>query len=166
MTPLAVVALLFVLPNARAAWQANLGALAQSQAELGIYEWPQWPYQDALRRNPAVDLDGAIARYQAALALDPANVTANRRLGQIALSRGDLTAAQGWLEAAYAAAPDERATRMLLGELYALHGDVARAQPLLAGVNGEQGQFDARRWWLGETATAEQRAWYDAAVGE
>ena len=55
---------------------------------------------------------------------------------------------------------------MLLGELYALHGDVARAQPLLAGVNGEQGQFDARRWWLGETATAEQRAWYAEAVGE
>ena len=166
MTPLAALALLFVLPHARAAWQANLGAVAQSQAELGIYAWPAWPYQDALRRNPMVDLDGAIARYQAALALDPANVTANRRLGQIALSRGDVPAAQGWLAAAYAAAPDERATRMLLGEVYALQGEVDQARALLAGVNGEQGQFEARRWWIGETATAEQQAWYDAALGQ
>lgn len=166
MTPLAAVALLFVLPNARAAWQANLGAVAQSQAELGIYAWPLWPYQDALRRNEAVDLEGAQARYQAALLLDPGNETANRRLGQIALSRGDIQAAKGWLAAAYAASPDNRATRMLLGEVYALQGEVARARALLAGVNGEQGQFDARRWWLGETATAEQVGWYEAAVGE
>ena len=96
------------LPGSQAVIQANLGALAQARAELSVYQWPAWPIQDALRRSPEVDLAPAIAHYQAALALDPRNVAANRRLGQIELSDGQYDAARQHLEAAFAAAPGQR----------------------------------------------------------
>ena len=149
---LAMTVLLALLPQTRAAFQANLGAVTQTRAELGAYEWPRWPIQDALRRqapgSPSpVDLAPAIARYEAALALDPANVTADRRLGQIELSRGEDAAARRHLAAAYAAAPDQRATRQLLGESYAIAGDAARAIALWSTIDLSQGQLALRRWW-------------------
>jgi tetratricopeptide (TPR) repeat protein len=155
-----VVTLLLIaalLPPVRAAFQADLGALAQTRAELSVYRWPDWPVQDALRRSPQVDLAPAIARYRAALALDPANVTANRRLGQIEMSRGDYAAALAHLQRAYAAAPDQRATRQLLGEAYAVTGDTARAAELWATVDLSAGQLPGRAWWydhVGEKAIA------------
>ena len=50
---------LALLPASRAAFQANLGTLAQTRAELSRYQWPAWPIQDALRRSPEVDLEPA-----------------------------------------------------------------------------------------------------------
>jgi hypothetical protein len=123
---LALIAFLF-LPSWHAALQSNLGALAQSRAELAVYRWPDWPSQDALRRSSEIDLTPALARYRAALAKNPTDVTANRRLGQIELSVGEYESARGHLEAAYAVAPDQRATRQLLGESYAVTGDIEQA---------------------------------------
>jgi len=164
LAPLAVVAILFAWPGSRAAWQANLGAVAQTRAELFLYTWPAWPIQDALRRSPVIDLAPAIARYQAALALDPANVTANRRLGQIALSRGDRAQARLWLEAAYTRQPDHPATRLLLGEVYALDGEPEQAVALWRTLDLSMGQLDGRRWWIGETGTPADVAAFDAAL--
>jgi O-antigen ligase len=127
--------------------QANLGALAQTRAELSIYRWPEWPIQDALRRSSEVDLTPALARYRTTLALDADNVTANRRMGQIELSWGEYEAARKHLETAYAAAPDQRATRQMLGEVYALAGEVERAVPLWETLDLGQQQLDIRRWW-------------------
>jgi predicted Zn-dependent protease len=153
-TVLTVAAL--ALPGSRAVIQANLGALAQARAELSVYQWPAWPIQDALRRSPEVDLAPAIAHYQAALALDPRNVAANRRLGQIELSDGQYDAARQHLEAAFAAAPGQRATRQMLGESYAIAGDVARAASLWRTVNLDQGQLAARQWWYEYIGDAER----------
>lgn len=164
LTPLAAVALLFVWPGSQAAWQANLGAVAQTRAELFLYTWPEWPIQDALRRSSAVDLAPAIARYQAALAYDPANATSNRRLAQIALSQGDREQARLWLEAAAVRLPDHRATRLLLGEVYALAGEPARAAALWQPLDLSLGQLDVRRWWISETGTSADVAAFDAAV--
>ena len=144
------------LPGGRAVIQANLGALAQARAELSVYRWPAWPIQDALRRSPEVDLAPAIAHYRAALALDPRNVAANRRLGQIELSDGQYDAARQHLEAAFAAAPGQRATRQMLGESYAIAGDVARAASLWQTVNLDQGQLAARQWWYEYIGDAER----------
>jgi putative inorganic carbon (HCO3(-)) transporter len=146
--------LLALLPGTRALAQANLGALLQTRAELSVYQWPKWPIQDALRRQaqgspPPVDLAPAIARYRAALALDPGNAAANRRLGQIELSLGDYAAAEAHLAAAYARAPDQRATRQLLGETAALAGNPARAVALWRSVDPGQGQLQLRAWWYG-----------------
>ena len=163
---LALIAILALglLPGTRAAFQANLGALAQTRAELAVYHWPDTPLQDALRRPVAfstvsdIDLGRAIGRYRAALALNPANAAANRRLGQIELSRGQYVEAQMHLTAANAAAPAQRATRQLLAEAYAIGGEIERAVPLLRTVDLSQGQVSLRTWWydaLGETANAE-----------
>jgi tetratricopeptide (TPR) repeat protein len=144
---LLVVAVLLVLPGSRATGLANLGAVAQSRAELAVYRWPDVGIQDELRRLELVDLAPAIGYYQAALALDPNNVTANRRLGQIGLSMGDQAVAREHLERAYAAAPGERATRQLLAEVYAVAGEVERARDLWDSVDTAQGQLDGRIWW-------------------
>ncbi len=153
-----------LLPAARATAQANLGAVLQTRAELSVYRWPTWPLQDALRRSPQVDLAPAIARYQAALALDPGNVTANRRLGQIELARGEEAAARQHLEAAYAAAPEQRATRQLLGESYAIAGDVERAAALWRTVDVSQQQLELRRWWYEHIGEEERAHWIQRAA--
>lgn len=151
-------ALLTFAPAGQAVLHANLGALAQTRAELSLYRWPEWPLQDELRRTGAVDLAPIVARYNAALAENPANATANRRLGQIELALGQYEAARGHLEAAYAAAPGHRATRQLLAESYAIAGDVQRAAALLATVDTSLNQMDARIFWynhVGEPHYAE-----------
>lgn len=134
-------------PTARSYFQSNLGAVAQTQAELSVYAWPQWPIQDELRRSVTIDLTPAIARYQAALALDPANPAANRRLGQMQLSLGQYEEAQVYLNAAYASAPQQQATRQLLAETEAIAGDIDSAAALLRTVDTAQGQWPIRIWW-------------------
>ena len=155
---MAALALITLAPATRAGLQANLGAVSQTRGELALYQWPAWPLQDELRRTSAVDLAPAIARYQAALAENPANAAANRRLGQIELSLGQYDAAQPHLEAAYRAAPANRAARQMLAESYAIAGDVERAAALLRTIDLGQNQIDTRMWWynhIGQPQRAE-----------
>lgn len=139
-----------ILPGGRAILEANLGTVAQTRAELSVYHWPDTPIQDALRRSGGVDLTMAIAHYRAALALDPANASANRRLGQIELSQGEYDNARQHLQAAYDSAPQQRATRQLLGECYALNDSADRAVELWRTIDLGQSQLDIRQWWYGE----------------
>lgn len=151
-------ALLVTLPAGRALIQTNLGALQQTQQELALYNWPEWPIQDELRRTGAVDMLPIMARYQAALASNPRNAAANRRLGQIELALGDYAAARGHLIAAYTAVPGQRATRQLLAESDAIAGDVQAAARLLRTVDLGQGQLRGRIFWykhIGEPQYAE-----------
>lgn len=160
----AVLAAIVLLPASRAALQANLGAVAQTRAELAVYTWPEWPIQDALRRAPAVDLAPALARYAAALAEDPANAAANRRLGQIELSQGLYQQARSHLEAAYAANPGQRAARQLLGESYAIEGAIAPAAALWRSIDASQGQLQARIWWYEHIGEPQRAAWMRQAA--
>ena len=151
--------LIVIIPAGRAMVQTNLAAVAQTRAELSVYTWPVWPLQDELRRSPEIDLAPAIARYQAALALNPRNAAANRRLGQIELSRGEYESARSHLEAAYAVAPGNRATRQMLAESYAIAGDTAAAAAIFRTVDTGNGQIDARLFWyehIGEPERAER----------
>ena len=157
-----VLFLLLLLPSSLAAFQANLGAVAQTRAELSRYTWPDVPIQDALRRDPSVNLDPAVAYYQAALSRSPANATANRRLGQIELSRGQYDEARGHLQAAYDAAPGRQAARFLLGESHAIAGEADQAVSLWTTVS-------SRLWWeqdwLNQAALRNRQYWYDS-IGE
>jgi tetratricopeptide (TPR) repeat protein len=157
---------LFFLPGARAALAANLGAVTQTRAELAIYRWPDWPLQDELRRNGVVDLAKAIGYYNNALALSPGNVTAHRRLGQIAISVGNYESAQRHLEIAYELAPGQRATRQLLGEMYAIHGDLEKAAQLWQTVDVTQGQLDTRYWWYTHIGAEQQAEWLRRATSQ
>lgn len=152
---------LLMPPSVQAVFHANWGAVLQTRAELATYRWPQWVLQDELRRSPKVDLEPAIAHYRAALALDRSNPTANRRLGQIELSRGEYEAARRHLIAAYVAAPWQRATRQLLGEVYAITGETEQATSLWRTIELGQGQLGLRRKWylrVGEREHAERIA--------
>lgn len=168
--------ILFLLPATRAVFQANLAAVAQTRAELSVYRWPEWFLQDALRRHvlgspPPVDLGSAVDRYYVALALDPGNATANRRLGQIELSWGEYEAARIHLEAAYRAAPGQQAVRFLLGEVLAVAGQADAAAALWRTVgepawrNGTgAGVYALRQAWYGVIGEPEPRQRIGAAM--
>ncbi len=142
------VVITLVLPQGRAALEANLGALDQTRAELSVYHWPEVELQDVLREAGGVELGSAIGHYQAALALDVSSAAANRRLGQIELARSEIESACDHLQQANAAA-EQRATRQLLGECYALRGEVEQAVELWRTIDLSQGQLYAREWWYG-----------------
>lgn len=164
-----VILAMWLLPLSRAMWQANWGVLLQTRAEMSVYRWPDWPIQDELRRSLQINLQPALTHYQTALALDPRNATANRRLGQIELSRGQYELARQHLEMAYAAAPGQRATRQLLGECYAVAGEIEGAVALWRTVDVSQGQLRIRQWWhehLGEQKHAMWVAQAAAAVSK
>jgi len=159
---LMILVLIFTLvPNARAILHANWGAILQTRTELAAYRWPRWTIQDELRRSPHINLEPAIVHYQTALALDRSNPTANRRLGQIELSRGEYEAARRHLIAAYTAAPWQRATRQLLGEVYAITGEIEQAASLWSTIDVNRGQLELRRKWylrVGEHERADRIA--------
>jgi O-antigen ligase len=139
-----------VTPAGRAAIEANLGALTQTRAELAVYSWPQISLQDILRQPGQIDLSAAEAHYRAALAIDPLNATANRRLGQIELARQQFAAACEHLATALQAAPQQRATRQLAGECKAFDGQVEEAAKLWQTIDVSQSQLNIRLWWYEE----------------
>jgi hypothetical protein len=124
---------------------SNLGAVHQGQTELAVYTWPEWPIQDKVRRT--VDLSRPVAEFERALMLDAGNPTANRRLGLIELSQGDVEEALHHLEAAYKAEPGSVATRQLLGEALIVSGRFDEGAALWSDVNNSQQQLDLRVWW-------------------
>jgi hypothetical protein len=156
---LLVIVLLAIalLPGSRAAYYANLGAASQNRLELGIYAWPLWHIQDELRRSNTLDFSEPLAHYEHALQLDPTNTTAHRRLGQLALSRGEYAVARRHLEAAYHLAPQQRITRQLLGELYAIEGDLQHAVELWQAGYTDPHKLELREWWYTHLG-AEQEA--------
>jgi hypothetical protein len=145
--PFLLVAFMFVTPGGIAAAYANAGAVAQTKAELSIYEWPTWPMQDQVRRTNPELLTPAMRFYNAAISLNPYNVTAHWRLGQIALAQGDYAIAEQHLAQAYALAPEHRAVRQLLGEIYAVQGKVEQAIQLWQPLDVGQNQLQLRQWW-------------------
>jgi hypothetical protein len=136
-----VAALVAVGPALLPAWYANLGAVAQSKAELPHYDYHHFdrPTLDAIRRG--VDLSVAEAYYELALALDPAQVTARTRLAGIALSRGAYDAALVHAEAAWRAGHGDRVTRMLLSDALVAHGEVALAAGVAYGLPRSEGRL-------------------------
>lgn len=141
---------------------SNLGAVHQSQAELSLYTWPEWPIQDALRRE--IDLRGPVAEFEHALALDPGNASANRRLGQIELSLAEYEDALAHLEVAYAAEPWSPTTRQLYGEALIANGSLAEGQALWTTLKAGEGQLQARIFWYQYIGDEERESWIRQAA--
>ncbi len=117
-----------------ARWHTNMGAIAETRAELA----------DRLSRDQRQDgFAAAIAEYQAALALDPAQSNANRRLGNLLVNLNRFDEAVPLLESAYANEPSNPAAAKGLGLAYTWVGrmdDAARTFLLLddpAAMNQE-----------------------------
>lgn len=158
------VAIIAMQPGVRSAFVANMGAASQTRAELSVYNWPTWSIQDELRRSPTIDLSLAIEMYESALAIDPQNATANRRLGQIELSRGEYSAAQAHLQAAFAINSSQRATRQMLGELNAIAGNVDQAIVLWKKTDVSDGQLAIRQWWYAHIGEQKYANWVKEAA--
>ncbi len=114
---------------------ANLGAVVETKAELALYR-PDKPIVDVysimeIRRTDTLPIDSAQALYLTALANDPSNAVARRRLGLIALARRNFGEAVNYLAAAWQTDSNNRATRKGLGYALAWTGNVNRAQALL-----------------------------------
>ena len=136
------------LPEMRAAALVNQAALDQQKAELRIYRFQRNGMQDAVRRD--LNLQPEIAEYEAALLIDPANATAHRRLGQIALAKGNLDSACAHFRAAWAGNPANRAARQYMGECAALDGDATAAAEFWRSVDLAQGQLQLRYAWYND----------------
>lgn len=119
------------------AWYANLGAVAQARVELQQWSFPE-RIPEMMRRTPA--LAPAEQNYREALRFDSGNLTANQRLGMIALTRGDFDAAQMYVETARGSNSADPLTMRLKANLYIAQGRkteacqiAARAQALGLG---------------------------------
>jgi tetratricopeptide (TPR) repeat protein len=144
------------------AWYANLGAVAQSRAELAAYDWRQWGIQDNIRQS--VDLQPAVTYFEQALAANPNQATAHRRLGLIALSRADYAAALTHLQQAYRLAPWDNATRQWLGEAYIVNGRIPEGAALWQTVITNNGQLSHRLYWYGQLDDPQRLAWVQEAI--
>lgn len=136
---------------------SNLGTVHQTRTELSLYEWPEWPIQDAVRRE--VDLSRPVAELQRALVYNPGNGPANRRLGMIELSLGEYGSALGHLTRAYAVEQGNETTRQLLGEALIANGQLDAGRELWSTVENERGQLGLRVWWYGQVGDLERAEW-------
>jgi len=105
-------------PLIAAAWETNLGALAETHGAL------------ARQLSAAERLalyDEALQHYSAALARAPGWASASRRLGNLDLALGQYEAAVPLLEAAAAAEPDNPAAVKGLGLAYTWAGRIEEA---------------------------------------
>jgi hypothetical protein len=137
-----LVGVLAFLPSIRSMWRADLGAVQLSKVELDEFPSANWDVDYSLSK-----LDAPETSLRSALELDPANRTANHRLGLIAMTRGDFVSAAGYLEAAWKNAPEHRGIIKSLGYCYTWLGNLDRAQLFLERIPEAESELEVYEWW-------------------
>ncbi len=135
------------------AWYANLGAAAQAQAELGVYDPDHFGDLTLDRVRQTVGLERAEMAFGQALRWDAGNVTARQRLGMIAASRGEDEAAWAWLQPLWDGGRRDDVTRLLVGDVLAARGEVEAAAAAVRGLPwaGDRLMWQAwYRYWTNE----------------
>jgi len=124
------------------AWYANLGAVRLARYELVGFPSGKWQETlDLEALSPAIELFNTSLRH------NPENVTANFRLGALAMIGKDFRTAQAFLERANAADPSHRGIRKVLGYSYAWSGELERAASLLGGIPEARRELEVYVWW-------------------
>lgn len=119
----------------------NLGAIYQTRADLSL------TLDDEAREK---DLSKAADYFARALALNPGNTAANRRLGILLLDQADFEPALIHLEQALQGQPRNQATLKALGLAYLWRGEIDKAEALLVRLDppGDLvNQLEGYRWW-------------------
>ncbi|MEJ2747288.1 MAG: O-antigen ligase family protein, partial [Anaerolineae bacterium] len=144
-----------------AEWYANWGAVLMARTELA--DWPTGRWDDG--RNLAA-LTPAQAQFQRAVALDETNVTAQYRLGLIAMLGRDYATAVTHLEISHEQNPDHRGIVKSLGYSYVWSGDLVQGAVLLTAISEAGREMAVYSWWWQEQGEADlaQRAAEMAAV--
>jgi tetratricopeptide (TPR) repeat protein len=127
-----------------AAWYADLGAVEMARVELAGF--PTGEFEDGSR---AADMAPAEALFQKALAYNQEDVTANHRLGLIALLRRDFPKAQAYLEVAQTGDPRHRGVEKNLAYCYVWNGQFDQAQRLLQDIPEGGQELEVYTWWWG-----------------
>jgi tetratricopeptide (TPR) repeat protein len=130
------------LNEVQAAWYANLGAVPMAKVELAGFPTNRWTSPSVLP-----DLQQAESTLQAALQSNPANYTANYRLGLISMLRQDFISAAAYLEKANQVVPDHRGIVKSLGYCYAWLGDIEKASLLLDEIPEADNELKVYIWW-------------------
>src|SRR5262249_20067359 len=128
---LSTVSAAALLHPSRAAWSANLGALAQAHAELRSYDPNRFdkPTIDEVRRTG--DLGYAAMRFREAEQRYAANPTAGRRLAMMLLAERSYEEGLRHIDALWSAGDRSDATRAVLGQALIAGGRVDDALVLL-----------------------------------
>jgi O-antigen ligase len=143
-------------------WYANLGAVAQTRAELPHYDYNHFdnPSLDQIRQRE--DLSAAEGYFDRALALDPGQVTARTRLAQIALGRGEYQAALEHAQAAWEAGHRDRVARLVLGDALVAQGSLEEAAVAVRGLDWAEMRLDGQAWyryWVNQDWQRAAYAW-------
>lgn len=146
-TIVALTLIIFFMINlngVRSAWSANLGAVQMAKVELAGFPTNQWT-------EPVIlpELEQASASLRTALQADPANRTANHRLGLISMLQEDFPSAATYLENARQQAPNHRGIVKSLGYCYAWAGDTEKAVLFLSRIPEAKDELDSYIWWWG-----------------
>lgn len=150
-----------------AAWNANLGAVAQTKVELQAYDYRHFdqPTLDQIRQWK--DLSVAEGHFARALAFDPGQVTARTRWAAMALSRGQYGSALLHAQTAWNAGQRDRVTRLLLGDALVATGQVERAAEMVRGLTWAEGRLEGQAWyryWVNGDYQRAADAWKAVAV--
>lgn len=131
-------------------WYADLGAVQMARVELADFPAGKWRGTEIVPQFASAE-----ASLLSALQLDPANQTANHRLGLISISRRDFQTASKYLEMAYSKAPEHRGIVKSLGYCYVWLGEMDKAQALLKRVPEAEEELNAYVWWWGVQGRAD-----------
>ncbi len=153
----AALAALTLQPSLLGRWYANRGAAAMARIEL--QDWPTQIWDDG---RYAAQLAPAQAFLQRAIAIQPANRTAQSRLGLIALAKRDFETAVTHLQIAHDRDPDHRGIAKSLGYSYVWTGDLGRAADLLADIPEARREMKAYVHWWNEQGRPDLAALADA----
>jgi hypothetical protein len=130
-----------------AAWNTNLGAVAQTKVELQAYDYKHFdkPTLDQIRQWK--DLSVAEGYFARALAFNPGQATARTRRAAIALGRRQYRQALLHAQAAWDAGQRDRVTRLLLGDALVATGQAERAAEMVRGLAWAEGRLEGQAWY-------------------
>lgn len=139
----ALAGLLWISRPIAAAWAANRGAVQMAQVELA-----DWPLDRWTAGEYVAALAPLAAQFTAVVEADPANVTAQYRLGLLAMGRWEWETAVAHLQIAHETAPTHRGIRKNLGYSAVWSGNFEQAASLLADIPETQAEMAAyAHWW-------------------
>jgi O-antigen ligase len=141
-----ILTVVMVLPPARGAWIANIGAVRMSRVELDGFPSNEW--QEGSSQASLLDgLSKAREDFSQALTIAPLEVTALHRSGLIAMLGGDFPAAIHFLEKAFEHSPQHRGIQKNLGYCYTWLGEYNHAQVYLDKIPEAEQELEVYAWW-------------------
>jgi hypothetical protein len=144
------------------AMQANLGALSQTNTELNLYDPEHFddPTMDEIRQTS--DFSQSEMQFTQSLESDVGNITANQRLSEIALSRGDYDQASFSMQSLWNTGQRDDVTRLLMGDSLIAHGQTIEAAEVVQGLTWAEKRIMGQAWyryWLNDDYQRAAYAW-------